>query len=318
MDWLVHELFALRDHRDGGVMGSTFFSDRIGLLAPSWWQGPEMRKFLGAFAGELDNFADRVLDGLRDGNPYAAGAKLADGRLIECDADVLARHARDRGISIYSSEPELSKRYRLSRWRQLKKRRGSHLGELENLQPFWLATQSSTLPTVRIVHQDNEGTPSAVWYTLSPAGAVTVKRRTTSNWNYDGDAAKWSRFWAILHLPPGYSSMVVYDDGVTVYDGGAVYDGVTALAIRDMVANLKEAKAAHSRLAGIIATTLQPTDPIPDCVGTHYPFDPTDTAQLLSNGATSLPVGNWGGLVDPYTNEPTRPAWASWLYEDKS
>ena len=112
--------------------------------------------------------------------------------------------------------------------------------------------------------------------------------------------------------------MVVYDDGVTVYDGGAVYDGVTALAIRDMVANLKEAKAAHSRLAGIIATTLQPTDPIPDCVGTHYPFDPTDTAQLLSNGATSLPVGNWGGLVDPYTNEPTRPAWASWLYEDKS
>lgn len=298
---------------------STLFRDEVvWRFAPSWFQERWMRALMDAFGGELDNFRDRVLDGLRDGNPYAAGARLRDGRLIECDSDVLAYHARDRGISIYSSEPDLSKRYRLSRWRQLKKRRGSHVGELENLQPFWLATQASVLPTVRIVHQDNKGTPSAVWYTLSPSGTVAVHRATTSNFNYDGQAAKWSRFWVILHLPPGYSSMIVYDDGTSVYDGGAVYDGVTALAIRDIVANIKEAKAAHSRLAAVIATTLQPTDPIPDCAGTHYPFDPSDTSQALTDGATSLPVGNWGSIIDPYTHLPTRPSWASWLYEDAS
>lgn len=298
-------------------MASTFFQDWIWTLAPSWFQGPYMRGMLGGFAYALDDFRDRALDGIRDAIPYAAGARLADGRLIQCDADVLAYHSRDRGISIYSSEPELSKRYRLSRFRQLKKRRGEHIGELENLQPFWLATQASTLPTVKIVHQDNQGSPSSVWYTLTPAGVVSVKRRNTSNWDYDGNANRWSRFWVILHLPPGYSSVAVYDDGSTVYDGGAVYDGVTALAIRDMVANIKEAKAAHSRLAGIIATTLQPTDPIPGVAGTHYPFDPTDTAQTSAEGWTSLPVGNWESIVDPATGLPTRPPWASWLYEDQ-
>lgn len=298
------------------TLSRSFRDEIVWRFGSSWFQGPWMRAMLDMLAGGLDDFRDRVLDGQRNSNPYAAGARLADGRLIECDADVLAYHSRDRGISIYSSEPELSKRYRLSRFRQLKKRRGSHLGELENLQPFWLATQSSVLPTVRIVHQDNKGTPSAVWYTLSPSGAVSIRRVTTSNWDYDGQASKWSRFWVILHLPPGYSSMIVYDDGSTVYDGGAVYDGITALAIRDIVANLKEAKAAHSRLAAVIATTLQPTDPIPDCVGTHYPFNPLDTAQALTDGATSLPTGNWGSIIDPYTHLPTRPSWASWLYED--
>ncbi len=298
-------------------MASTFFQDWIWTLAPSWFQGPYMRALLGGFAVALDDFRDRSIDGLRSAIPYAAGARLADGRLIQCDADVLAYHSRDRGISIYSSEPELSKRVRESRFRQLKKRRGTHIGELENLQPFWLATQSSVLPTVKIVHQDNQGSPSAVWYTLTPAGVVSVKRRNTSNWNYDGNANRWSRFWVLLHLPPGYSSIVVYDDGSTVYDGGAIYDGVTALAIRDMVANIKEAKAAHSRLAGIIATTLQPTDLIPGVAGTHYPFDPGDTAQTSAEGWTSLPVGNWASIVDPATGLPTRPPWASWLYEDQ-
>ena len=296
---------------------STYFRDRTWELAPSWFQARWMRALIGALAGELDNVRDRSIDGLRSAVPYAAGARLADGRLIQCDPDVLAWHARDRGISIYSSEPDLSKRYRLSRWRQLKKRFGSHLGELENLQPFWLATQASVLPTVRIVHQDGVGSPSCTWRTLSPTGTVTQNRRITSNWDYDGESFKWSRFWVILHLPPGYSSVIVYDDGTSVYDGGAIYDGVTALAIADIVANINEAKAAHSRLAAVIATTLQPSDVIPGVAGTHHPFDPLDTAQTSAEGWTTLPTGNWASIIDPATGLPTRPPWASWLYEDQ-
>lgn len=249
---------------------------------------------------------------------YTGGAVCSFLGLRQCDADVLSWHARDRGIRIYDTEPELSKRYRLSRWRQLKKRRGSHRGELENLQPFWLSTPTATLPWMRIVHQNNQGTPKAQWYTLSPTGTLTVQQRNTSNWDYDGDASKWSRFWLIVHLPAGYSSAIVYDDGSSVYDGGAIYNGITTLAIADMVQAVREAKAAHSRLAGIIVTELQPTDPIPGVAGTHYPFDPTDTAQTSAEGWTTLPVGNWASLVDPQTNLPTRPPWASWIYEDQT
>lgn len=247
---------------------------------------------------------------------YVRGAVCSFLGLRQCDPDVLSWHARDRGIRIYDTEPELSKRYRLSRWRQLKKRRGSHRGELENVQPFWLSTPSAVLPTVRIVFQDNRGTPSAQWHTLTGAGLYSVIQRSTSNWNYDDDPTKRSRFWAIVYLPPGYSTAVTYDDGVTVYDGGAIYDGVTALAIRDLVDAIKEAKAAHSRLAGVIATSLQPDEVIPDIAGTHHPFDPTDTAQTHADGWTTLPTGNWKYVSDPDTGLPTRPPWATWLYED--
>ena len=291
------------------------FADWIHNFAPSWFQRPNMSTLLRSFGGELDVFSRRVFDGRRAAIPYAAGARAANGELLECDADTLGFHANDRGIRIYSSEPILSRRYRLSRWRQLKKRRGTHLGELDNLQPFWLAEETSQLPTMRIVHQDNEGSPSSVWYTLTSAGVVEVHREITSNWNYGGLASKKSRFWLIIYLPPGYSSAVTYDDGSTVYDGGAIYDGVTTLAIRDMVDAVKEAKSAHSRLAAIISTTLQPTDDIPGFPG-RKPFDPKDTSIDLGDGTTSLPVGNWLYPVDPLTNLPTRPQWASWLYED--
>lgn len=248
---------------------------------------------------------------------YVGGAILSYVGLRQCDVDVLGRHGGDRGIRLYSSEPELSKRYRLSRWRQLKKRRGSHLGELENLQPFWLSTLAATLPTMRIVFQDGYHLgPAAIWYTIDSLGRLTIHTETTSNWDYDGQTTKRARFWLIIYLPPGYSSAIEYDDGASVYDGGAIYDGITTLAIADIVAAVKEAKAAHSRLAAVIVTTLQPGDTVPGVAGVHRPFDPTDTAQTSADGWTTLPVGNWGNLVDPVTGLPTRPPWASWVYED--
>ena len=292
-----------------------FFADTIYKFTPSWFQNPYMGTMTRAVAAAYDAMAGRVFDGRRASNPYAAGARGADGALFECPADVLPYHSRDRGIRLYSSEPELSQRYRLSRFRQLKKTRGSHPGELLNLQPFWLSEATSVLPTMRVVFQDNRGTPGAEWYTLSPNGLLSKRQQNTSNWNYDGQTTLRTRFWVIIHLPVGYTDAIVYGDG-SVYGGGAIYGGITSRAIADMVEAIKEAKAAHSRLAGIIATELQPTDPIPDVAGVHYPFDPTDTAQALTGGGTSLPVGNWADAVDPVTNLPTRPLWANWLYED--
>jgi hypothetical protein len=293
------------------------FADRIGQFAPPWFLGPTGTNLLRAVGLTLDDFRLRVREGMRAALPYAGpgGAPLDDGTRRECDLEALPWHARDRGIRLYDTEPVLSRRVRLSQWRQLKKRRGSHLGQLNNVQPFWYATETSTLPVMRIVHQSNEVTPSATWHTLSAKGAYSVHQEAPSNWDYDGQPTKRSRYWAIIHLPPGYGSRssAVYD-GSDPYDGSALYDGITTMAIRDLVDAFKEAKAAHSRLAALIVTTLQPTDAIPGGVG--KPFDPFGVAEVLPDGSTSLPTGNWGSAVDPVTNLPTRPPWASFVYED--
>lgn len=291
------------------------FRNTILNFAPSWFQRPTMTKLLHAYADELDGFAARVFQGTRSAIPYAGGAKTRAGTLLQCDPDVLPWHAGDRGIRLYDTEPELSKRVRLGQWRQLKKRRGSHQGELRNLQPFWLAEATSILPTMRIVHQSNEATPTATWHTLSPEGVYSVVKRSPSNWNYDGQPTKKARFWLIIYLPEGYGSPVYYD-GVDTYDGGAVYDGLTTAVIADIVGAIKEAKAAHSRLAGVITTPLTPTTDIDNGGGVVYPFDPLSTAITLADGSTSLPTGNWNTPVDPVTNLPTRPWWASWIYSD--
>lgn len=244
---------------------------------------------------------------------YSGGAVIAFRGLHESDADALEYHARDRGIRLYSSEPLLSKRYRLSRWRQLRKDRGSHFGELENLQPFWLSTATSTLPWMRIVFQNNEGTPKSYWYTLSPTGVRAIHCASPSNWAFDAQPNKRARFWLIVHLPPG-SAAAYYDDG-SLYDAGRIYDGVTSLLVQDIVDAVLEAKAAHSRLSGVIVTPLQPTDSIPGHTS-RLVFDPTDTALTDAAGWTSLPVDNWGTIIDPVTHLATRPPWASFVYED--
>jgi hypothetical protein len=86
--------------------------------------------------------------------------------------------------------------------------------------------------------------------------------------------------------------------------------------IADIVGATKEAKAAHSRLAGVITTLLTPTTDIDNGGGVVYPFDPLSTAITLADGSTSLPTGNWNTPVDPVTNLPTRPWWASFIYSD--
>lgn len=298
-------------------MASTFFQGPNGIqrFAPAWFLRKVGLAFVQSVGAVFDEQADRVMAGRLAANPYAAGARLADGRLIECDEDVLPFHSHDRGIRLYSTEPLLSKRIRLGQWRQLKKRRGTHRGELENLQPFWQATTSAVRPWLRIVFQNNQGTPKSEWHTFSPTGVYSIRQQNTSNWNYDDNATLRSRYWLIIHMPVGWWRCAKYGDG-TVYGGGAIYGGLRAMALGDLVGADKEAKAAHTRLAGVIATSLQPTDPIPGVSGTHYPFDPSDTAQTSADGWTSLPTGNWGSILDPVTNLPTRPPWATWLFED--
>ncbi len=288
------------------------FRERVPTYAPSYLRGFHGENLLQAFGAQLDANAEQVMFGRLQGNPYAAGARLADGRLIQCEPFVLPIHAMTRGLRIYSTEPEGSQRYRLSRWLQLHAQRGTPKGIMEHVQPYFLgASGTGTLPVIRIVFQDGAGA-SATWCTLDASSTYTRTKVTGSNWNWDGQTSKWARWWGIIHLPPGYATGGTTWDGSGVWDGTSIWDGVPAAVIADLWSMMYDWKAAHSRFSGLIITTLQPTDDIPGHTG-RKAFDPTDTALTDANGWTSLPTGNWGSAVytsGPYFGLNSRPPWA--------
>lgn len=288
-------------------MGGTFgkFQTSIGRIAVWYLCQRNIATFLEAVGLTLDGAVQSLYTGLDLGNP------------LRCPSSQLPVISKDRKIRLYASEPDASKRYRLAHWRQLRRTFGSHYGEMLNIQPFFLGTDGKgTLPTIRIVHQSGTpaggGSAKATWHTLAPDGTYSVVRRDPSNWNWDGQTSKWSRYWAILYFPTGFADTFDWDDG-TLWDAGPLWNGVPAQFFADLYAGLTDAKAAHSMLCGLITTTLQPTDSIPGFPGVH-PFDPASDFTLNLDGSTNLPIGNWGEVAyssGAYLGHETRAPWAT-------
>ena len=284
---------------------------RIGV----WYLGQKnVARILEATGLVLDGAADSMVVGMRRSQPY------------RCTPDAFGDLSKDRKIRLYPNESEASKRWRLAHWRQIRRTRGCHYGEMVNVQPFFLGPNGATiqpsgdsyLPTIRTYHQSGDpgGGALTTCHTLGSDGSYTWERAAFA-WNWDGQTAKWSRSFTIIYLPANFSSAVVYDSGA-VYDGGAIYDGIPSGMVANIVAGLLEAKAPHYRLSALIFTTLRPTDSIPGFPGVR-PFDPQSTLTTNADWSTNLPAGNWGGLV--YTSGPhiglaTRPPWASFGYQD--
>lgn len=293
------------------MTGNGAFERAVPGFAPGYMSGGRwMGTLLRSIGAGIDRFALRSFLGTCAAIPYAAGARSkVYGQLLQCEVDVLPWHARDRGITLYTSEPEASQRKRLARWRQLHARRGTHRGELEYVQPFFLGADGlGVLPRMRIVHQDGDG-DGAMWHTLSGsydaggAGIYSITRTVPSNWDFDGQVERWSRWWAIIYTAGTAleADQPLWDDG-SLWDGGQYWDGFDGRQTDDQIAALREWSAAHSLCAGLILTN--------DLAS----FDPAGTATTDAAGATSLPIGNWGNIVDPVTGHPTRLQSASFLY----
>lgn len=277
---------------------------------PSFMRGANVSTVAESVGAQLDANAEQVLVGRMQSIVFAGGptssregaARLADGRLIECEPFVLPVHSQQRDVAIYPTESVLSRRIRISRSRQIKAERGSHRGELRNLAPYFVEWPS--IPRMRIVHQTNEGTPTAWWHTLDPDGSYSLHRTHASNWNWSGEPTKAGRFWLIIYTDQlGFPTSPNWDGGQT-WDGGSVWDGLfTAAQIADIVALIKEAKSGHSRLYGVIAAT----DPAS--------FDPSASIVVNADGTSTLPNGNWNFVVDSMTGQPTRLSTARFLYD---
>jgi hypothetical protein len=258
-------------------------------VGPWFLHSRNIARFLEAFAVSYDNAVTALQQGLALSQPF------------RCDPSALPVLSVDRSIRLYPSEPEASQRLRLAMWLQLHRTRGTHIGELLHSQPYFLPDT----PIMRIVHQDGAGA-SATWWTIAADGTLSEHVATPSNWNYDGQTAKWSRWWVIVYVPSALMSGCKYDDGAKYDEGGRViYDGMTLTQVaQDLVAMMLEWKSAHSRLQGYILAT----DP--------SSFDPTATAVTDPSGWTSLPIGNWGSSMSgPPVAVKTRPPTAFWIYE---
>lgn len=259
----------------------------ITRVGPWFTKNKNIGTFLEATGITLDSAIQSLDQGLRLSQP------------LRCDVSAFPVLAKDRSMRIYPAEPEASKRLRLAQWKQLHRQRGTHQGEMRHSQPYFLPDT----PIMRIVHQDGAGA-SATWHTLGADGTYTIHRATPSNWNYDGQTAKWSRYWVITYAPSAILDVARWDDGGT-YDGGEVYDGLLTSAAQDLVSMILEWKSAHSRMAAYILAT----DPAS--------FNPAATAVTDPTGWTSLPIGNWGSpLSPPPVAVNTRPPTALWVYED--
>jgi hypothetical protein len=263
-----------------------FLSEKV----PWFLQDPNGGAFLEALGLTLDNGVQTLVTGLRQFNPLLAFV------------DNLPYIGNNRSIRRYPTEPVQSYRVRLQRWRQIRHFVGTHYGQMISLQPYFLP---GALPRIRIVHQMGDGS-RCTWHTLNPDGTYEVYRAIPSNWDWDTFAEQWSRFWVIIDVS-GMSTAgaAQWDDGIADYDDGVtVWDGYLTGAKRDdIVAIINDSKAAHSTLWGVILATD------PDS------FDPTSTAVTDVNGATSLPIGNWGSAIDPVTGLPSRLATAAFAYD---
>jgi hypothetical protein len=274
------------------------FQRLVSFVAPWFLRQKNLGTFLEAVGLLHDGAADNMIQGMRLGYP------------LRCPANQLPTISYDRGIKLYPSEPEASQRQRLSMWWQLHKTRGSHQGEMRHVQPYFLP---GTLPWIRIVHQAGDGSV-ATWHTLDPSGHYSATTASPSNWNWDGQTSKWSRWWAIVYLPAGYASVTTGTwDGSSAWDGTALWDGLPAAIFADLWQMFSDWKAARSWFGGLIVTALQPTDSIPGHPGVH-PFDPASTSTTNADGSTNLPTGSWGSpvyLSGPSLGLPTRPSWAT-------
>lgn len=264
----------------------------VAEISPWFLRAKHRGALVQAGALVLDDTVAMLDQGLRLGQP------------LDCESSALPVLSKDRGLRIYQTEPEASKRERLSRFWSLYRRRGTHRGEMENLAPFFLPAR----PLMRIVHQ-NGGGDTATWHTLAEDGTYTTHQQSPSNWDWDGVPAAWARWWAIIYRDPlmGYPDAAEYatdgGDGV-FFDDGTLWDGgPSEMQIRDIVDALQESKAGHSHLWGVILTEDEGS------------FDPSAAAVADSEGWTSLPTGNWWVAADAVTGLPTRPPYASFLYE---
>lgn len=155
----------------------TTFRDTLHFRAP-----PRLRRFFGsrllyAFGVHMDAFGDAVV----------AGVKARFPNLYT--NETLGIIGRERGIRRGPAETDTGYAARLENWFETHRRRANPYSLMRLLQ----AHLTPHLVPMAVVNN------SGCWYTMASDG--TPGYHATSAWNWDGNTARWSRYWLILYPP---------------------------------------------------------------------------------------------------------------------
>lgn len=177
----------------------------------------------------------------------------------------LPRIGRDRRIVRGAAESAAAFIERLKLWRTSWRGAGNPYTLMHQIRGFVAPHK----PLLRIVNANG------TWYTLNPDDTIErLKTHPASNWDWDGNAAAWSRFWVIIYPPAGlWVRDGVWGDtelwgqaGQGTWGSSATVEEIAGL--RNLIAEWKSAGAVCVKIVvSFDAGAFAPTDtspPLPD------------------------------------------------------
>ena len=175
-------------------------------------------------------------------------------------ADALAAMGRDRRVVRGIGDTDAQYAVRLLSWLDDRRYAGAAFTLLKQLAGY-----CGPLPSFRVV--DNRGN----WYSRTAAGVETYLT-AAGNWNWDGNTARWSRFWVIVY-PNGHWTDVTNEwTNVATPDYGANLGQWGVTIPREQIASVRSIindwKPDGTRCVHIIvafdAASFNPATPEPD------------------------------------------------------
>lgn len=200
--------------------------------------------------------------------------------------DALTALGRDRGVTWGIDESARSYAYRLTQWLVDARTRGTAFTLMKQLAAYcdWDGSKGCSFRVV-----DNSGN----WFSRSATG-VETSSLATGNWNWDGDAAAWARFWVIIY--PGtrwVSNAGTWDDYGDWDDAAGTWDSTTITeeqtrTLQALVADWKPAGTrCHTIILALDPASFDPASPEPD--GTWgSPYKYSGGTAVASRLATAL------------------------------
>src|SRR5665213_884365 len=229
------------------------------FLGPSWLT-TEGDSLLVGYSLDLvkDAFIERVRLGLLARFPQQdkSGTPAPD--------DAVAAMGRDRRVVRGLNETTQSYVGRLLTWLDDWKTAGNAFTLMKRLSEY--LGPGSSFRTV-----DNSGN----WYSRAADGTQSLLINQ-ANWDWDSNAAKWSRFWVVIYPP---ASLFVAEDtwGTGTWGDGGTWGSTATVdqvsTIRSLIADWKPAGTR--------------------CVNIIISFDPAAFDPTSARDATGMPDGSW-------------------------
>lgn len=231
-------------------------------LAPRW-----LTEGAGGLVGyALDLVKDAYVERVRLGHMARFPENGPNGETAPADA--LAAHGRDRRLVRGRTETDAQYAQRLTKWLDDRRTVGSPFALCQKIAEY-VGGAGATVKTV-----DNSGN----WFVRAANGTKTTYLQA-GNWNWDGNAAQWARFWIIVHPNGVWTDTRTWGDGTT---WGSSYqtDTIGTTATYDDVEAMRNIANDWKPLGTTCANIIIALDP--------NSFNPAGAA------GPPLPDGTWG------------------------